>query len=647
MLIKKELGTIPLLSIPKVNGNNKAEYVTASEIVSLPRSGAVLVADVYKRKDDTLFARFFSDGINYTCCAKWPAESWTLENPACYYYGYRNNYSRYEDTQQAEQFLGKKEKESWRSQGVLAVIDAFISDLNAERRLQAQHRKEELQEAHFAMFPELPTDLDVFCEETVFEFGYIFFGKLTKTGRRYGVCGHCGKNFRLPRDVKQNQQTVCPKCGRASLYKAKWRTPGIEDTAKICVAANVEGQLLLRWMHINRLFTASNGNRQYRFTDYAYNLYLCDKSGRKTIYAYGVTPVPYYGCSDWKRFRNGTQNFSDTYVYTNNLGEVFGSNYYNVDLQAGLAGMKSPICFTALLNNLKDTPEAEYLFKMKLPLLAAAAGVLSRSKSQDKNGFSQLLGVSKQLLPLYQKMCVSYDEHMQIKAYGKWISEEEFLQYRNLRMTHHEHYEARPVLEKMSFGKFVRYFNKQVNVTKRKMHFLLIQYEDYLNMAKDMGIDISRKSLRYPDNICQEHDAVLVEFNKLKFEKENEAFVNAVKPIYAALPVQSFSNGQFSIVLPQLRSDLTAEGQSLGHCVGGSHYSDDHMKGTRMIFFVRRTEKIDKPYFTLQIDMEKGFIIQLHGRGNCNAPVEVRKFAESYLKAIIPARTKNNRRKTA
>lgn len=644
MLIKKELETLPLLPMPKARGNCRATYATAARVELLPKSGTVLVADVYKRKDNSLYARFFSDGNNHYTCYCWPAEQWTKGNPATNYYGSSGNYSIASDTLQAEQFLGKKEKESWRTQGVLAVLDAFVSDLSHDKKMRAQERKEELRKQHFAMYPALPEDLDAFCDENIFEFSYIFFYKLTASGRRYGRCGHCGKKFRIPKDVKQNQQTVCPKCGRAALYKAKWSVASIEDTGRLCVTAAVEKQLLIRWMNVYRI-VSSGGVEQYRFSDYAYNLYLQNKTGRKTLYAYGLTPVPYCGGLSWKRYPNGNQNFSDTYVYTRNLSEVFGSKYYNVDLQEGLTGVKAPMCFTALLNNLQQTPEAEYLFKMRLPLLAACAGALTRG--QKKPGFSQVLGVSKQLLPMYQKLCISYDEHMQIRAYGKWVSEEDMVQYRNLRMQHHEHYEAKSLIEEMSWGKFVRYFSKQMAATKKKMHHLMIQYRDYLSMAKDMGIDITRKSLRFPENICQAHDDVLKEFNKIKNEKENAAFVKAVEPVYAALPVREFVQGGYCIVLPQLRTDLTAEGQSLGHCVGGSNYRDQHMKGTRMIFFVRRVEKPDKPYFTLQIDMERGYIIQLHGRGNCSAPPEVRNFAEKFLKVITKVKVEKKRRKTA
>lgn len=647
MLNKKELLEIPLLPFPTRCGNNQQYFVTVSSIRSLPRSGTVLVADIYRRSDKSFHARVVADGSNYLTCNRWPAENWTKQNPAADYWINATNFSPKEDTLQAERFLGKKAAESWRSQGVLGVIDSFITHYAKNKKRRAEDSREELRKQHFAMYPPYPEDLEAYCEKHVFAHNYMFFGKLTPTGRRYGQCCHCGNKIRLPKNVKQNQEAVCHKCGRTVLLKADWRSYGTEDTARICITAKVDGQLLIRWTDINRYCTFGGGRCRYRFSDYGYNLYLLGKSGKRTMYAYGYNSQNYYGGGYWKRYPNGTPNTSSTYIYANNLREVFGEKYYNCDLQQGLAGLHQEICFTSLLNCLRDYPEAEYLFKMRLPLLAADAGRLINSKNKMNPGFSQLLGVSKQLLPMYQNLQITYAEHCVLKDYGQWVSPEEMLRFRALKIKGYDGEEVKKLLRKMSFGKFVRYFTKQKEVSKKTAKFLMEQYRDYLSMARVIGIDLTRKDMRFPADVCKSHDLVLEDFNKVTYEKENEAFANAVKPIYAALPVREFENEQYCIVLPQLRTDLTAEGKSLGHCVGGPQYSEDHMDGDKMIFFVRKINAKDKPFFTMQIDMRRLYIVQLYGKGNRSAPADVRSFANSFLSALKPAKVQNKRRKSA
>ena len=243
MLIKRELATIPLLPIPELKpiATGVKDYFTAVDLVDLPRSGTVLIADLYRERDKSFAARFVSDGKTYLTTLKWPADNWGKFNPTVHYWYSCTSANYPEDTKLAEQFLGKKERESWRSTGALAVIDAFISDIAEDKRYQAEIRRDELRKKHFAMYPPLPEDIKEFCEKTVFAHGYIFYDKLTKSGRRYGRCGNCGKKFRIAKDVKQNQETVCPHCGRQSVYKASWRISVQKDREQICITAKVDG----------------------------------------------------------------------------------------------------------------------------------------------------------------------------------------------------------------------------------------------------------------------------------------------------------------------------------------------------------------------------------------------------------------------
>lgn len=243
-------------------------------------------------------------------------------------------------------------------------------------------------------------------------------------------------------------------------------------------------------------------------------------------------------------------------------------------------------------------------------------------------------------------MNVDWYEHMVIKKYGGWVSPDDLLNYRKLKLGY-DITTAEELLGSMSFGKLTRYFSKQMQITGKSGKFLMIQYRDYISMAKKLKIDLSRKTVRYPSNICKAHDAVLDDFNKLQFEKDNKAFVKAVKPIYARLPVKEFENEQYCIVFPKLRSDLVTEGKSLQHCVAGDDYCNNHKKGTQMIFFLRRVENRDKPFFTMEVDMKSGRIVQIHGFKNCLAPADVRKFADNFVRALVPGVQKEKGRRTA
>ena len=119
-----------------------------------------------------------------------------------------------------------------------------------------------------------------------------------------------------------------------------------------------------------------------------------------------------------------------------------------------------------------------------------------------------------------------------------------------------------------------------------------------------------------------------------KAEQLNQEFHERVTQIYASLGLAGYQKGDFCIVLPQKRTDLIAEGQSLNHCVGMDCYYRKHMEGQRMIFFIRAVSAPEKPYFTMELDVLTGRILQLYGFGDCSAPKDVRKFAEDFAMSV-------------
>lgn len=79
-------------------------------------------------------------------------------------------------------------------------------------------------------------------------------------------------------------------------------------------------------------------------------------------------------------------------------------------------------------------------------------------------------------------------------------------------------------------------------------------------------------------------------------------------------------------------SELIAEGKILDHCVGG--YGDEHCAGNS-IFFIRRAEAPEVPYFTLQLDTKKGRVLQNRGKKNCARTKEVQEFETEWMSTVV------------
>lgn len=406
----------------------------------------------------------------------------------------------------------------------------------------------------------------------------------------------------------------------------------ITGKAKICVAQKVDGQLLLRYVNVIRTITADDVKPDYEFSDYFLNIFPSGTLNGK-CYAYYWRKWPYY-MRGWKRLHNGAECFGATYVYSENLHEVFGESYGNVDLQVGLEGLCRPIYFLRLLQNLRVAPQAEYLFKAGLPLLAAD----SELPCKNTNNFAELLGLSKQYLTILRETQATAMEIEVIAAAGRWVPEGTVRQLCSLNLDWDSLYTLRGLIRYNSLGRILRYLAKQRTLThsqlrRRKMPYVITMYRDYLHMAQDLKSDMKKKAILEPRDLKAQHDLLLARINE---QKEEEQKRELSRPIDQGVYwwTHDYANRDFTVVYLHNRLDFITEGQSLNHCVGSMRYYERHIQGRQMVFFIRKTGQPDKPYFTTEIDVESGHIQQLYGFADCSAPKEVRTFVEGFVKAI-------------
>ena len=71
-------------------------------------------------------------------------------------------------------------------------------------------------------------------------------------------------------------------------------------------------------------------------------------------------------------------------------------------------------------------------------------------------------------------------------------------------------------------------------------------------------------------------------------------------------------SGKYCIRVPKALDDITLEGMNLGHCVGG--YRDRHATGQTNILFLRKKDKEDTSFFTIEVNGNT--VVQIHGKGN-------------------------------
>lgn len=183
----------------------------------------------------------------------------------------------------------------------------------------------------------------------------------------------------------------------------------------------------------------------------------------------------------------------------------------------------------------------------------------------------------------------------------------------------------------MSIAKIKRYMDEVVGVcTSGKMH-----YFDYLDMTVKIYKSEFTEHMAFPKNLIKAHDDAVKKFNAIKHELDNQEYKKRLEQLMKL----KYRNKHLAIVVPMKLEEILFEGKKLNHCVGS--YVDQVKKGKTTILFVRRTDDMETPFYTIEYSGDR--IIQCQGKNHKNASDEIKEFTEEWLKWL----KKRNQRKGA
>lgn len=95
--------------------------------------------------------------------------------------------------------------------------------------------------------------------------------------------------------------------------------------------------------------------------------------------------------------------------------------------------------------------------------------------------------------------------------------------------------------------------------------------------------------------------------------------------------------------VPKNADEIREEGAILHHCVGT--YVERVARGETNIFFVRKADAPDVPYYTFE--WRENDIVQCRGSRNCDMTPEVKAFVEVFKEKMIEYENQNNERRKA
>lgn len=160
---------------------------------------------------------------------------------------------------------------------------------------------------------------------------------------------------------------------------------------------------------------------------------------------------------------------------------------------------------------------------------------------------------------------------------------------------------------KMSMVQVCNYMRRQMLDSGMRSKETLTTWADYLSMARRLGMDTNDAIVFRVRKLRQRHDELVARCQSKDLAiQAGEVLENFphIDEICITLGAKyAYADEQYTILAPTCVEDIIHEGEILSHCLSGSdRYWDRIERHEAYILFLRRTDAVDKPYYTLEIE---------------------------------------------
>lgn len=482
----------------------------------------------------------------------------------------------------------------------------------------------------------LPKKVAQWVDDSVLlESRYLFTHR--ENGVRYGYCTHCHKDVVLELDRtycevdvlninrKHKEIGFCPACKSPVQFRDMGRGRGrLVDEGYVVFADRLrDGGVLVRAGFVRRDYSEEIRDVGTDFFE-RYRIYYntdVDVAWNK-VYSY-------YGGYNWGRMTTipepsaGQPYYTSekNYIYTRYYGftdEIFKkTNLKYAQIETVMSDSRYVEVCSYLDRFVKNPELVEKLVKEGFLVFASHQYCQAQINRRAKT-VSAALGLNKkELRELEDKTDTSVKYAQIAKAYG--ITPAQARKYASYGSTSIENVEKH-----LPFKKAVKYLDKQ----EETIYTLC----DYWRDCEKLKLDLKREDILLPPNLAQAHQRTNEALAEARRQKEleetrrtQEEFGKRLKKLERDF---DFESGALLIRPARSHAELIDEGSALHHCV--ATYAKKHLSGQTVIFFIRKKNEPDKPFYTLEYNPKTESIIQCRGLHNCGKTPEVEAFVEAW-----------------
>ncbi len=523
----------------------------------------------------------------------------------------------------------------------------WVEQTRQEMKKRSMEERGELMDEDYRLCPEaLPEGMiDYIRREVLPEDRVIIY----KKGNVHGTCSVCGTQVHARgRRFTQSTRVNCPNCGaRVSCVLedgCAFAANYIENIVAVQKGTDGETvffrQWLLRrdhtaqWEHIEDFLQetvryAIRGNKTVKW----------QKQGKDNYYM----RTERYELDEWTRWQDNRIYDGSYFFYTGGIEEALsGTAMQYADLEGYLeeGGYRNAIYF---LEYHAKYPVIEFLWKTGYRNI-----VHNRIFGMDRENRNAILWERKKL-----KECFRFPLRiLKLMPPEEW-SLNDIQRVNDLWERYGEKItdtEIRLVLESKvdiqlwsratayaSVGKILKYIQKQTekrkeenpdrrNVSKDESARI---YRDYLRECEQLHFDLHDREILFPKDLTAAHNRTM---EQVKFERnkaDQEKFQKAVEK----LEKFAWSEGEFFIRPAREQMELTAEGKALHHCVGG--YIRDMAEEKTAIFFLRKANEPDKPFYTLELQKKRVIQCRTEHNASYDRNPDVKNFVDMWMEKVV------------
>lgn len=523
----------------------------------------------------------------------------------------------------------------------------WVEQTRQEMKKRSMGERGELMDEDYRLCPEaLPEGMIDYIRREVLPKDRVI---IYKRGNVNGICTVCGTQVRaMGRRFTQSTRVNCPNCGaRVSCVLedgCAFAANYIENI--VAVQKGTDGETVFfrqwllhrdnsaRWEHIENFLQetvryAIRGNKTAKW----------QKQGKESYYM----RTERYELDEWTRWQDNRIYDGGYYFYTGGIETALqGTAMQYADIDDYLAAErhnKNPIYF---LEYHARYPVIEFLWKAGyrnivhnrvFGMSKENRNAIRWERKKLRDCFKFPLRILKLMPPEEWSLNDIQRANYLWKNYGERITDAE------MRMALQSRTDVQNLTGAMPYagiGKILKYIQKQTEKRKGEerdttytLEGIIRAYRDYLQECEQLHFDLHDREILFPKDLVAAHDRTMeqVEFEKNKADQEK--FQKAVEK----LEKFAWSEGEFFIRPAREQMELTAEGKDLHHCVGG--YIRDMAEGETAIFFLRKANEPDKPFYTLELQKKRVIQCRTEHNASYDRNPDVKNFVDMWMEKIV------------